>query len=162
MSKYIDSIYQVSNNPFMLTPLIVEFYRKLESTQKNILLSYLVLPLVLNNKSKEALITANTRSSIFGFVSNKKNSDGIKHVENIFGLPQRIREYKELTNKCVQHAIDNKWIVINDDLSVDVLTSINDFSCELEDSYKAASNLYKIFKDLDVVTIYRLLGIKKL
>jgi hypothetical protein len=43
----------------------------------------LQLPLVLNKKSKEFLMTASTRSSIHSFV-NKKN------VENIFGLPDRI------------------------------------------------------------------------
>jgi len=163
MSKYIDSIYRVNNNPFVLTPLIVEFYRKLELTHRNILLSYLVFPLVLHQKSKEALKIASTKSNIFSFVSNKlKNKDGIKNVENIFGLPERVNEYKELTNICIQYAIDNKWICINDDLSVSTLIAPTDISANLKDSYKAASNLHKLFKDLDVVMIYRLLGIKKL
>ena len=163
MSKYIDNVYKVNNNTFLLTPLIVEFYKELKVTNKNVLLSYLVLPLVLNNKSKEALISASTRSSIFSFVSNKqKNKDGVKHVENIFGLPDRIFEYKEQTNRCLQFAIDSKWISLNEDLSVNVLNKSGNKPLELKDSLKAASNLHKIFKDLDVVTIYRLLGIKKL
>ena len=163
MSRYIDSIYKVNNNTFLFTPLIVEFYKRLKVTNKNVLLSYLVLPLVLNKKSKEALISSSTRSSIFSFASNKqKNKDGIKNVENIFGLPDRIEEYKEQTNRCLQYAIDNGWISLNEDLSVNVVNSSLNNSSELKDSHKAASNLHKILKDLDVVTIYRLLGIKKL
>lgn len=163
MSKYIDSIYKVNNNTFALTPIIVEFYKKLEQTNKNVLLSYLVLPLVLNRKSKEALLSTTTRSSIYSFVSNKqKNKENIKNVENIFGLPSRMNEYKELTNSCLQYAIDNNWISINANLSVNVLTTSIICSTDLKESHKAASNLHKIFKDLDVVTIYRLLGIKKL
>jgi len=163
MNKYIDSIYRVNNNTFALTPLIVEFYKKLEQTNKNVLLSYLVLPLVLNKKSKEALLTVNTRSSIYSFVSNKqKNKDDIKNVENIFGLPSRINEYKELTNSCLQYAIDSNWISINTNLSVNVIVTSKVSSADLKESQKAASNLHKIFKDLDIVTIYRLLGIKKL
>ncbi len=155
MSKYIESIYKVNNNTFLLTPLIVEFYKELQWTRNNVLLSYLVLPLVLNKKSKEFLMTASTRSSIHSFVSKK-------NVENIFGLPDRIMEYKEQTNHCLQYAIDCGWVSLNEDLSVSVSNTSLEISSELEESQKAASNLKKVFKDLDVVTIYRLLGIKKL
>ncbi|NCD00119.1 MAG: hypothetical protein EOL95_10520 [Bacteroidia bacterium] len=158
MNKFVDSVYKVHNNPFAFTPLIVVFYGQLPRKQKNILLAYLVLPLILNVRSKQTLQTVMTTSSIHSFIDSKDKNKR----ENIFGLPERIQNYKEITNQCIQHAIDNKWIKIHEDLSVEVLTRIDNKVKNLDHSFKASSNLHKIFKDLDVVSIYRLLGVKKL
>ena len=153
MSKYIDSIYKIHNNPFILTPLLLEFFKKSTTRDNDILLAYLIFPLVLNEVSQNFIFSANTRSSISSFKRKK---------ENLYGLPERIERYKDITNKCLQHAIDNKYIQINDDLSVEVLekkiTSVQSLSTAL----KASSNLHKIFKDLEVVAIYRSLGVKAL
>ena len=156
MNKYINSIYKVHNNPFIFTPLIVAFYEKIEKKPKNILLAYFVLPLVLNKSSKQTLQTVNITSSIHSFSREKSKR------ENIFGLPERIKNYKEITNLCIQHAIDNRWIRVNDDLSIEFLKKVENKVENLNLSFKASSNLHKIFKELDVLTIYRLLGVKEL
>ncbi len=153
MSKFADSIYQVHNNPFVLAPLFVEFFRYIQTTPKNILLAYLVLPLVLHEDSKQSLVRARNTSSIHTF-SEKK--------ENLFGLPDRVRLYKDLTNQCLQYAIDNQMIKINENLIVKVLTTKNKIVENLNESLKASSNLHKVFRDLDAVAIYRLLGVKEL
>jgi hypothetical protein len=158
MNKYIDSVYKVHNNPFVFTPLIVAFYENLERKPKNILLAYLVLPIVLNERSKQTLQTARSTSSIHTFIDSKDKSKR----ENVFGLPERIQNYKEITNQCIQHAIDNQWISLNEDLSIEFLKKIDNKVENLNQSFKASSNLHKIFKDLDVVAIYRLLGVKEL
>lgn len=158
MNKYIDSVYRVNNNPFIFTPLIVAFYEHLQRKPKNILLAYLVLPLVLNERSKQTLQVAKTTSSIHTFIDSKDKSKR----ENVFGLPERIKNYKEITNQCIQHAIDNQWIKINEDLSIEFLRKVDNKVENLNQSFKASSNLYKIFKELDVVTIYRLLGVREL
>lgn len=158
MNKFIDSVYKIHNNPFVFTPLIVAFYENLEQKQKNILLAYLVLPLVLNERSKQTLQTVRTTSNIHTFMDSKDKSKR----ENIFGLPERIKNYKEITNQCIQHAIDNQWIKVNNDLSIEFLKKVDDKVENLNQSFKASSNLHKIFRDLDVVTIYRLLGVKEL
>lgn len=153
MSKFADSIYQVYNNPFVLAPLFIEFFRYIQPKPKNILLAYLVLPLVLHKDSKHSLVRARNTSSIHTF-SNKK--------ENLFGLQERVRLYKDLTNQCLQYAIDNQIIKINENLIVEVLTTENKIVENLKKSLKASSNLHKVFRDLDVVAIYRLLGVKGL
>lgn len=158
MNKFIDSVYKIHNNPFVLTPLVVAFYEQLEKKPKNILLAYLVLPLVLNERSKQTLQTARKTSSIHTFIDS---SDKSKR-ENIFGLPERIKNYKEITSQCIQHAIDNQWLKVNEDLSIEFLKKIDNRAESLNQSFKASSNLHKIFRDLDVVTIYRLLGVKEL
>lgn len=153
MSKFVDSIYKIHNNPFILAPLIIAFYKNLDPTPQNILLAYLILPLVLNEESRNNLKNAKTTSSLHTL--SAKN-------ENFFGLPERVQRYKKMTNKCIQHSINNGWIKIKEDLSVDVLIDKINGNEELKDSFKASLNLYKIFKDLDAVTIYRLLGVKEL
>jgi len=158
MNKFIDSVYKIHNNPFVLTPLIVTFYEQLEKKPNNILLAYLVLPLVLNERSKLTLQTARTTSSIHTFIDS---SDKSKR-ENVFGLPERIQNYKETTNQCIQYAIDNQWISVREDLSIEYLKKIDNKVENLNQSFQASSNLHKIFKDLDVVAIYRLLGVKEL
>lgn len=158
MNKFIDSVYKIHNNPFVLTPLIVKFYEQLEKKPNNILLAYLVLPLVLNERSKQTLRTARLTSSIHTFIDS---SDKSKR-ENVFGLPERIQNYKEITNQCIQYAIDNQWISVKEDLSIEFLKKVDNKVENLNQSFKASSNLHKIFRDLDVVTIYRLLGVKEL
>lgn len=53
MSKYVNSVYKLNNNIFVLAPLFVSFYKNLKPNPKNLLLSYLVLPLVLYKTSQE-------------------------------------------------------------------------------------------------------------
>lgn len=158
MSKYVDSIYKVHNNIFVLTPLFVVFYQNLKPTPKNFLLSYLVLPLVLYKTSQETIRKSNIRSSVFTFLNSK---DKDKRA-NVYGLSKRVQEYKEITNQCMLYAIENKWLKVNDDLSVAVLEEQANSISDLNNAYKASSKLCNVFQDLDVVAIYRLLGVKEL
>jgi len=158
MNKFIDNVSKIHNNPFVFTPLIVAFYEKIGEKPKNILLAYLILPIVLNERSKQTLQTVRTTSNIHTFMDSKDKSKR----ENVFGLPERIKNYKEITNQCIQHAIDNQWIKVNEDLSIEFLKKVENKVENLNQSFKASSNLHKIFRDLDVVAIYRLLGVKEL
>ncbi|NQT60163.1 MAG: hypothetical protein HQ557_14360 [Bacteroidetes bacterium] len=153
MSKAIKHIYKLHNNPFFLTPVIIGFYNKYHSQDKNLLLAYLILPLVLHDETKNWLKKAIASSSLSSFGRKK---------ENYYGLPDRLVEYKHLTNQCLQYAQDNKLISIHEDLSVEVLSTELRCSGQLKDSLKASENFVKIIKDLDVITIYRLLGVKSL
>lgn len=158
MSKYVDSIYKINNNIFVLTPLFVVFYQNLKSNPKNLLLSYLVLPLVLYKTSQEKIKNSNKNSSIFTFLDSKDK----KKRANVYGLPKRVQEYKEVTNQCILYAVENGWLKINDDLSVVVLKEQKNGISSLDDAFKASSKLCNIFQDLDVVSIYRQLGVKEL
>ena len=153
MSKFVDSVFIIHNNPFILSSIIIEFFKNTIPKSNNILLAYLVLPLVLNEDSRKNLQKVMVTSSIHTF--SKKR-------DNFYGLPERVNVYKEMTNKIIQYAIDNNLIKINEDLSVHVICNSVITVKNLEDYIKASFNLHKIFKDLDVVTIYRLLGIKSL
>lgn len=153
MSKVINNIHKIYNNPFVLTPLIVKFYEKYQGQDKDILLSYLILPLVLHTETRDWLKTATIRSSLHSFGRNKKN---------FYGLPERIKEYKTITNLCMQHAIDNEMLSIGENLKVEVMKPEQSCITTLNNSLKASENIVKIIKDFNVVAVYRLLGVKNL
>ncbi len=158
MSKYVDSLHKINNNIFVLTPLFVAFYKNLEPTSKNLLLAYLVLPLILYKTSQQKIKTSNSRSSIFSFLNSKEKTKR----KNVYGLPKRVQEYKEITNQCMLYAVDNGWLKLNDDLSVAVLKEQKNNIENLDDAFKSSSKLCNIFQELDVITIYRQLGVKEL
>lgn len=153
MSKVVENIHKIYNNPFVLTPLIVKFYEKYQGQDNDILFSYLILPLVLHVETRDWLKRANIKSSLHSF--GKKR-------ENLYSLPQRIKEYKNLTNLCMQHAIDNKILSIGESLKVEVINPEQLCVETLKTSLKASENIVKIIKDFDTVAVYRLLGVKSL
>ena len=116
----------------------------------------MVLPLVLHKTSQEKIKNSKTTSSIFTFLDSKDKGKR----ENIYGLPKRVQEYKEITNQCIIYAIKNKWLKLNDDLSVTFLIEQKNSISSLDSAFKASSKLCNIFQNLDVVSIYKQLGVK--
>lgn len=153
MSKIVEYTHVIYNNPFVLTQLILSFYKNYKGEHNDILLSYLIFPLTLHAQSCENIKGATSRSRIVKLTDDK---------DSIAGLPERVAEYENLTNMCLQYAIDNKLIEI-----VDMRVKVKAYSAirtspDLKKSIKAASKLSNIFGTLDVVSIYKLLGIKQL
>ena len=151
-NKTIDNLYGLFNNPFILTPLVVEFYKNLTPQPKDILLAYLILPFVLYHESRDDLQRADVRRTLIIF--KRENN-------RIYGLQDRLIEYKSLTNLCIQNAIDTGLIEINENLSV-VVKKENSCDPSLQLSFNASTNLAKMLSKHEIVTIYRLTGIKRI
>lgn len=155
MSKTVDSFYILYNNPFLLSSILVEFYKNYNSNQKrDLLLSYLVLPITLYDKSKEGLQRANKQRTIRTFV---------KESDRLFGLAERISEFKKLTNLSLQFAADQQLLNIDNNLSV----SVNEMNLPTANSnikiyLTASANLAKMLNGADIVSVYRQLGIKNI
>ncbi|MDB5122818.1 MAG: hypothetical protein JWP94_947 [Mucilaginibacter sp.] len=155
MSKSVDSFYALYNNPFLLSGIVVEFYKHYSFKQQNdILLSYLILPLTLYESSKAGLQRANKQRSIRTFV---------KEPERLFGLAERLKEYKKMTNLTMQFAIDQRYLLIDEVLSVKVDSS-NEITMNpgLKPHLTAAANLAKMLNAVDVISVYRQFGIKRI
>jgi len=153
MGNAITSFATIYNNPFIMAPLFPIFYQKLPVRNNSLLLSYLVLPLVLNPESRQFLKNAKSTSTIHTLVSSR---------DRMAGLSDRISSYKGLTNTSLQHAINTSALVIAADLSVATNPGRLDESlCPLNTS-RAASNLSRLFAPFEVPTVYRLLGINQL
>ena len=71
------------------------------------------------------------------------------------------KEFK-ITNQCILYAIKNKWLKLNDDLSVIFLKEQKNSIASLDSAFRASSKLCNIFQNLDVVSIYKQLGVKEL
>lgn len=153
MSNFVENIIVLKTNVFALTPILVSFYKNLKSREKDVLLSYFVFPIVLNNICLDKLRNLKVTSRL-----SKITGD----TDIMAGFEERFEFYKDITNKCVQYAIECNYIKLNDDLSVSVMTDdilITDTA--FKDCITLASNLHKIFTK-DVINTYYQFGIKKL
>lgn len=156
MSNAIQSLGALHNNPFIFAPLFSPFYKSLGEKPKSVLLSYLVLPFVLYPESRTFLVRATKRSSLRTLMGKRGER------ERIYGLDERIAEYRWLTNTSFQHTVDMGVLQIRETLSVDVVSDWStDPMCSPE-QLKAAHRLGLLFAPFDVPTIYRTIGVKKL
>lgn len=153
MSKFVDNIIVLKTNVFALTPLLVSFYKNLKRQKKDILLAYFVFPIVLNNICLERLKNIKVTSRLSKITNDK---------DIMAGFEDRFEFYKDITNKCIQYAIECKYIKLSDDLSVSVLANNSLITDPVfEGSIKLANNLHKVFT-IDVINTYYQFGIKKL
>lgn len=153
MSKLIENISTLQSNIFILTPILVSFYRNLQPKDKNILLAYFVFPLVLNSDFLEKITTVSRASRLSRITNDKKI---------MAGFEERFEYFKDITNHCLQYALECGYIKINDDLSVTVLVDNNlQTDCRLSKSINLASQLHKIFTR-NVINTYYAFGIYKL
>ncbi len=159
MSIFTKNVSLYFNNYIVLSPLFIRFYNNMYKQPNNILLSYLVLPLVLNNESKNWLLKSKKNSSIYTFTEIKNSK--LSH-QNLFGMDESIQKYKNVTNQCLQYCINNDWLEITSELSIISNVEIPNTIKSLEESYKASGKITNIFKELYIVDIYRILGVKKI
>lgn len=153
MSKFIENISTLQNNTFALTPLLVSFYKNLKPTDKNILLAYFVLPLVLNNEFLEKIQKITTASNLSRITRDK---------DIMAGFEERFYFYKEQTNMCLQYAIDCRYIEVDNNLTVTVINDNNrPADTRLDKSLRLASQLSNIFTK-NVINTYYAFGIKAL
>jgi len=109
MNTAADHLYILHRNAFALAPVIQSFYLNWEPMEKDILLSYLILPLVSFPAMQEYLHTANRTSSIRTMTSDSSR---------LAGLALRISEYEPITNKALLILRSDESLQLNDDLSV--------------------------------------------
>ena len=153
MSRFVDNVFTLQNNVFALTPLLISFYKNLKCREKNILLSYFVFPLVLNRECIEKIKRLKTNSQLRRITRDK---------DIMAGFEERFVFYKDITNKCLQYALDCKHIEIDNNLAVRVITDDSMYSDPfLSESLILSSKLYKVFNQ-DVINTYYSFGIKRL
>lgn len=84
-----DHLYTLHRTPFALAPVIQSFYQHWEPVEKDILLSYLILPIVTYKPMHAFLNRARRDSSIRTMASD---------AERLIGLAMRVEEFKPITN----------------------------------------------------------------
>ena len=153
MSNALDHIDAFHHNAYILSPILERFFEFSEGKDNNILLSYLVLPLLLYPESRIKLKSANKNSSIYTIFSNQ---------ELLYGIAERVSSLKSLTNTCLLVLLHSESIVITESMTVSYKSGNLDSSLCPDETLRAARNLSILFNSHEVVEIYRKLGIKKL
>jgi hypothetical protein len=153
MSNAIHHLQTLHNNPFIFAPALVAFFETLGNKEKSLLLGYLILPMTLHLPSREFLENSIRTSSIRTMLKDRAR---------IYGLNERITQYREMVNITVQYLLNIGSLQLNEQLSVSI------FDKKLMDSpspkgiIKAASNLGKLFRPYEVPMIFRMLGVMSL
>jgi len=143
----------LTRSPLLLSPIIESFFKEIKPVGKNLLMGYLVLPIVLYPPSRDFLRNANARSSVRSFCADRIR---------LAGLPQRVAELRTTTSVAIQNAIDCNRLILRSDLSLVYAEQQSDPSLGIPSETKAAKRLASIFEPYDVPTIYRLLGVTNL
>lgn len=143
----------LARSPLLMAPIIESFFQEIKPSKRNILLGYLVLPLVLYPPSREFLNRAKATSSIRTLSSDRRR---------IAGLPQRVAELRSTSSLAMKNSIACGRLILSSDLSLKYCEHESDHKQGMQTEIRAASRLAVIFKDYEVTTIYRLLGVTKL
>ena len=143
----------LARSPLLMAPVIESFFQELRPSEKNILLGYLVLPMVLYPPSREFLKNARATSSIRTLCSDRTR---------LAGLPQRVNELRSTSSLAMQNSIDCGRLIRHSDLTLGFGEHLINSSNGMQLEAKAAKRLASIFEPYDVPTVYRLLGVNKL
>lgn len=147
-----DHLYTLHRTPFALAPVIQSFYQYWEPVEKDILLSYLILPIVTYKPMHAFLNSSRRDSSIRTMTSD---------AGRLIGLAMRVEEFKPITNAAMLILTAENSLEITLELSVRSLQkpqSINSDKSLLKYSQKLAM----VLSGENVVSIYRMLGLKSL
>jgi hypothetical protein len=149
----IEYYVTLTHSPLILTPIIDHFFKALKPFEKNILLGYLVLPIVLHPASQSFLSGANSRSSVRTFCSDRIR---------LAGLPQRIADWRKTSGLAMQNSIDCERLILHENLSIEFKQRQPEITTRMLLETNAAKRLASIFEPYDIPTIYRLLGVNVL
>ena len=148
----IDHIFTLQRSPYALAPIIHEFYNRSSPRERDILLSYLILPLVLFPPMRDFLASARSTSNLRTMTQAK---------ERLIGLPERISDFKAITHASLLVLTSEKRVELSEDMSIKSIdeVQISNTKAKLLD---AARGLAAVCQGEDIVTIYRMLGLKYL
>lgn len=153
MTGAIDNICTLHYSPYILAPLLERFYESLSVRPNNILLSYLVFPLLMSPKSMVKFKNANSRSSLHTLTSYR---------DSFFGLEEKVAEFKEITNKSLFLLIEGGGLELGSDMSVSFQEKTLDDSVCSHEQLRAAKNLGIMMTPYDIPTCYRILGVRNI
>ena len=148
----IEHLFSLQRSPYILAPVIHRFYEVSAPRERDILLSYLVLPILLYPPMAKYLMSANRKSSLRTMCSQQSR---------LVGLDSRLEDFKSLTNASILILTADRSIEIDEKLSVRSIGKVKSENAK-GDLINASQKLASIFADIDVVSIYRTFGLKSL
>lgn len=152
MNNIVTDVLKIKYNALTLAPAMVAFYEECKVERDNLLLLYLVFPVIINPDwlSRLPKVQSNSRLETWA----RKN---LLYLE---GLPDRFVTFKQLSEHTFQYCIDMGYLTITDNNNVLVIKNIEDQNKTLIS--KSASRLAKLFSTNTVLKIYSILGIREI
>ena len=150
--KISDHIYTLHRTPFALAPVIQNFYHHWETVEKDMLLSYLILPLVTYKPMHVFLNRARRDSSVRTMTSDSRR---------LVGLAMRIEEFKPITNAALLILTAERRLEITPELSVRSIKHPHAINSD-QDLLRYSQKLSMVLSGENVISIYRMLGLKSL
>lgn len=148
----VEHLFTLQRSPIVLAPVIHQFFDSSQPREKDLLLGYLVLPMVLYPPMQSYLLKARKTSNLRTLCQEQCRLVGLMH---------HVQQCKALTHAALLVLKAEQCIEITDDLSVKSVRAVSADSAS--PAYlQAAHRLSMIFADTDIVSIYRTLGFKSL
>ena len=150
MSNIISEVVKIKFNSFSLAPAMLSYFENCQVKRNNVLLLYLLFPVVLNSDWIGGSPRAQKRSRLETWVKENRI-----HVE---GLPERISTFQRLSETTLQYCIDMEYARLDEKNNVVVIN--NPFGkARYTDS---AIRLTKLIGTSTPAKVYATLGIKEL
>lgn len=146
----IDHLYTLHNNPFLFARALLEFYEALGDKEHSALLAYLVLPIVLDKDNRDALIRAIATSNLRTFVNRG---------ERLRALPDRVADYRENGNACLRYLVSLEAIKFDGSTVLVKNKDVLNTQISPPGICDAARVLARFFRNHEVPTIFRMLGV---
>lgn len=146
----ISDVVKIKYNPFTLAPAMLTYYENCQVEHDNILLMYLLLPVVLNSDWIQKLPKVQSRSRLESWVKT-----GRLHIE---GLSERMITFQHLTETTLQYCIDMEYVRVDENNNITVVRNPYKKGCFMD----AATRLTRLLGKSSPAKIYATLGIKEL
>lgn len=148
----VEHIFTLQRSPIALAPVIHQFFASSKPREKDLLLSYLVLPMVLYPTMQEYLLKVRKTSNLRTLCSEQSR---------LVGLTHNTQQLKSLTHAALLVLQAEQSIEITDDLTVKSVCDVRVANAN-PNQLEAARRLSMVCAETDIVSIFRTLGFKSL
>jgi len=152
MAGPIEHLFTLQRSPIALAPVIHQFFASSQPRERDLLLSYLVLPMVLYPAMQEYLLAVRKTSNLRTLC---------KEPSRLVGLTRNAQQFKPLTHAALLVLKAEQGIEITHDLTVKSVGDVKAANANPK-QLEAARRLSMVCSGADVVSIFRTLGFKSL
>ena len=151
MSNIISEVVKIQYNSFTMAPALLSFFENCEVKKDNILLLYLLFPVVMNRDWIDGAPRVQRRSRLESWVKDNRIQ--------VEGLPERITTFQRLSETTLQFCIDMEYVAVNE--MNNVVVKYNPYRNRGRFT-ESAIRLTKLIGNNSPSKVYATLGIKEL
>ena len=151
MSNIISEVVKIKYNSFTLAPAMLSYYESCQVKKDNVLLLYLLFPVILNSDWIVKSPISRKKSRLDSWVKDNRI-----HIE---GLPERMSTFQYLSETTFQYCIDMEYLKVDEKNNVVVVNNPFRTKSKFDNS---AIRLSRIIGESTPAKVYATLGIREL